>query len=124
MAHLKMKTHFCHTHQLIAPRPLSTEKNRFGDNNGANNNIIAAYLRPLVHFGFEQMLCCAALATKTTKQSELIVTGGSICSSDFFYLIFFSILVVHLLSLENTANIRTLAIPEAKNVRMAAPAQW
>lgn len=32
--------------------------------------------------------------------------------------------IAHLLLLENTANIRTLAIPEAKNVRMAAPAQW
>ena len=41
---------------------------------------------------------------------------------DFFS--FHSILVAHLLLLENTANIRTLAIPEAKNVRMAAPAQW
>lgn len=68
-------------------RPLSTEKNRFGDNNGANNNMIA-YLRPHSKSTLELNRCCA-LASKTTKQSELIVTGASICSSDFFpYLIF------------------------------------
>jgi len=32
--------------------------------------------------------------------------------------------IAHLRSLENTANTKTLAIPEAKNVRTAAPAQW
>ena len=36
---------------------------------------------------------------------------------------FLLLLGVHLLLLENTANIRTLAILEAKNVRTAAPAQ-
>ena len=42
----------------------------------------------------------------------------------FFMYSFMFFLVAHLRSLENTANTKTLAIPEAKNVRMAAPAQW
>ena len=42
----------------------------------------------------------------------------------FFIYSFMFFLVAHLRSLENTANTKTLAIPEAKNVRTAAPAQW